>query len=370
MKICIKILLLSIILFLLIPKLELFGNYKTSCKSNIYIPSLIKRVLKEKNMKMTNNKWEYYLPCGYNNAENLIRELKNNKGKKIFMIDGCDWIASKTGIYKLVNNKYGLKSDELMPRTYDLNNDNELEQFRKKFLLLKKKNKNTKFIMKNFKQRQMGLKMVNNLKIIENLIKSGEYNLIQEYVNDPYLISGHKINFRYYFLIICRHNNIESYIFNDGFVYYTPKPFDKNSIDPKKNITTGYIDRKIYKKNPLTISDFHKTLTSVQKINWEAEIIKKFKMMVEALKPKLCKINKFKNSVRFQLFGADIAPSDKLKAQFMEINKGPDIGGKDKRDTKLKYKMLLGAFNLADINKKKMKNIENISKKNGYYKLN
>ena len=46
-----------------------------------------------------------------------------------------------------------------------------------------------------------------------------------------------------------------------------------------------------------------------------------------------------------------IAPSNNLDAHFMEINKGPDIEGKDERDTKLKYNMLKGVFELIDTNK-------------------
>ncbi len=70
--------------------------------------------------------------------------------------------------------------------------------------------------------------------------------------------------------------------------------------------------------------------------------------MVNALKDNICRIKKYPDSTLFQLFGADIAPSDKLDAHFMEINKGPDIGGKDERDSKLKYNMLKGIFELVD----------------------
>ena len=84
--------------------------------------------------------------------------------------------------------------------------------------------------------------------------------------------------------------------------------------------------------------------------------------MVNALKDNICKVNKYPDSTLFQLF-ADIAPSDKLDAHFMEINKGPDIG-KDERDSKLKYNMLKGIFELVDTKKCDGKTLSKICNKN------
>ena len=43
----------------------------------------------------------------------------------------------------------------------------------------------------------------------------------------------------------------------NGFVYYTPKKYSNESLHFDHNITTGYIDRKIYEENPLTLKDFY-----------------------------------------------------------------------------------------------------------------
>jgi ABC-type dipeptide/oligopeptide/nickel transport system ATPase component len=40
--------------------------------------------------------------------------------------------------------------------------------------------------------------------------------------------------------------------------------------------------------------------------------------------------------VSFQLYGVDVAINQDLKPMVMEINKGPDLGGKDGRDRELK----------------------------------
>ena len=87
--------------------------------------------------------------------------------------------------------------------------------------------------------------------------------------------------------------------------------------------------------------------------------------MVNALKDNICQIDEYPDSTLFQLFGADIAPSEKLDAH-LEINKGPDIGGKDERDSKLKYNMLKGIFDLVDTKKCDIKTLSKICFKNNY----
>ena len=52
--------------------------------------------------------------------------------------------------------------------------------------------------------------------------------------------------------------------------------------------------------------------------------------------------------MRFQIFGADLAPDENLEGTLMEINKGPDISFKDERDGGVKKNMVLDAFNVID----------------------
>ena len=46
------------------------------------------------------------------------------------------------------------------------------------------------------------------------------------------------------------------YVYNDGFMYYTPRIWKPKSRNLNEIITTGYIDRQVYVDNPLTIKDF------------------------------------------------------------------------------------------------------------------
>lgn len=366
----IKIIILLLIILALINNSEAFGNYRTSCKSN-YLPKLLEKVIIERGMKLNKKDWEYFLPCGYNSCENQVRGLFGSKEKKIFMIDGCDTIASKNAIFRTLKKKYGTRASLIMPETFNLRSRYGVKKFIEHFRNKKKLNPhgNPKFILKNHKQRQEGLKMGNSLKLVEKAIKTKKYNLVQDYLNNPFLLNKRKVNLRYYLVIICRKGKVEGYIYRDGFVYYTPEFFDYNSIDPKKNITTGYIDRQVYVENPLTTQDFRDYIGKRKARYFDNIVRKKFYLMVNALKNNICRINKYPNSTLFQLFGADIAPSDKLDAHFMEINKGPDIGGKDERDSKLKYNMLKGIFELVDTKKCDGKTLSKICNKVNFERI-
>ena len=144
--------------------------------------------------------------------------------------------------------------------------------------------------MKNNKQRQRGLKLVDNITDLKKEADDG-FVLIQDYFKNPYLISKRKVNFRYYLLIVCRNGKISGYIHKNGFVYYTPKFYKENSLDFGRHITTGYIDRKIYDTNPLTLEDFRKHLEKKNpgssKI-WDKNVENLMNKIIEALEIKIC----------------------------------------------------------------------------------
>ena len=348
-KICIK-LGLGIVLFIIgllyfNKSYEGFGNYK-GCS---YFPKSVKYALDKRKMKkVDDNSWDYYLPCGYTKCESNIRAFKNEKtGKKIFMIDGCDWIASKIGLWKLIKEEFGSYAHYIMPETFDLTSNEDKNYFKEFYKKKKLENKGCKFILKNHKQRQEGLRLANDLSKIFNSVDDG-FRLVQDFLENPYTISGRKLNLRYYLLVTCHKGKIKAWIYRDGFVYYTPKLFKKNSMNFKRTITTGYIDRKIYKKNPLTLNDFRKHLGVNKATEFDEEVKLKMKSTMMALSKQICSNVKLQHHFKFQIFGADIAPDENLKCTLMEINKGPDIDFKDERDGNIKKNMMKDVFTLID----------------------
>ena len=105
-RIALGFLLLAVIIFYFDNNIEMFGNYKSSCN---YLPKAIQHALDKRKMKKVNdNSWDYYLPCGYTRCESNVLAFKSERtGKKIFMIDGCDWIASKVGLWRLIRRGQG-----------------------------------------------------------------------------------------------------------------------------------------------------------------------------------------------------------------------------------------------------------------------
>jgi hypothetical protein len=328
-------------------------NYKSQCGQN-RLPKVIQHIINEKKWKHSIDNWNYYFPCEYTKCENNIKELKLvNKDSKIFMIDGCDTINSKLLLWKALKKKYKrVNAQKIMPNTFLLKNTNDIQKFKTHYASKMKQNKNTIFVMKNYKQRQLGIKLSRNLDEIVNGHANGFF-LVQDYVNNPFIMKtdGRKINFRYYLLIVCRHGKIESYIYNNGFAYYTPKPFNAKSIDFNAHITTGYIDRKVYDTNPLTLTDWNKYVDTNCKITsseWTNRVCILMTKVMNALQPNICKNSKYKSTTLFQLFGADIAPTNDLTPYLMEINKGPDIGPKDDRDRKVKINLIRDTIDVVE----------------------
>lgn len=330
--------LLIIIIYMYKNRIEFFGNHKTNCAK---LPQVIQYVLDKKNSMRNDKEWEYFIPCGYTSCESDIMQFTNVRNKKIFIIDGCDSLASKITLWRLLKSMYG-EDNNIMPRTFILNDD--IDEFTKYYFMKKKENSKSKFILKNYKQRQEGLKLSDD---IEEILKAKEegFVLVQDFLENPYIISGHKVNLRYYLLIVCNNGQIEGYIHKDGFVYYTPKPYKRYSMDFLETITSGYVDRKIYENNPLTLEDFRIHIGQ-KRMKFSRNVYSLLNKTIKALSSNIC--SKVNNNTKFQLFGADIAPDENLECTLMEINKGPDLGFKDFRDESIKKKVVYDIFSLVE----------------------
>jgi len=305
-------------------------------------------ILKENDFTQTENINEASLivPCSYENTEseiNFFSQILKKNNTRIFMLDNTDQMASKLLLWQYIVKNYGVNiASKYMPYTYSLIDSNEVEIFKKEY------NKNKLYITKNNEQRQEGIKIHNSLDSI--LLDKNKYILVQELLQDPYLIRGRKINLRVYCLLIKdNNNNVKILIYNNGFMYYTPELFEKNNISFKKNITTGYIDRKVYDENPLTHEDFRNYLDENRELSDFEKYLKInnnkiseyifnriYNLLRDVLKCYIDVIGNNNLGIGFQLYGADIAINNKLQPMLMEINKGPDLTAKDERDKKLK----------------------------------
>ncbi len=338
--ICTIIILLIIYIYYIYNHGENFINYKQCSNSNInsVINSRIKKVFD--NYTYDPHDWDLYLPCGYTDAESELRNVKfNNNKQSIFAIDGCDKLASKSSLANLLKKKYGTGYSNYIPKSY-LNNSNDIH------LLLQNHQYGNKYIAKKNIQQQKGIHIIHDYKEVKKIVNDKSFVIIQELLNNPFLINGHKINIRIYLLITCKGGVISSYIHSNGFMYYTPDAFDYESKKDSSHITTGYISRKIYSKNPLTLQDFYNYLDkngyNSEKFNHNIHGL--FRNVMTAINPGICKTTLSNNNLLFQLFGADIAPDNNLNVKLIEINKGPDLGGKDIQDNRVKNSVVKDIF--------------------------
>jgi len=345
-----------------ITDLDRSAKWTRNKKCKYLMNKTLRNILKKYNIKETkNDDWTIYFPCTYNKINDEIKAATpTKKDQRLFIVKNADELTSKNAIWKNLVKKYGrIYAKLMMPATYILSNRNDIKLFNKEY------RDNKFYILKKNIQRQKGLKITNNKKDILYGINQG-YVIVQELLQDPYLIDKRKINMRFYLLLVCKNSEIISYVHREGFMYYTKVPFKKGSLERDPNITTGYIDRKVYEINPLTHGDLRKYLDRVDRdlLDVEMKLIKEKKILseyvfnniyrllkdtVNCVKNNVCHNSHLKDYLTFQLFGVDIAINNKLKPQLMEINKGPDMSAKDKRDSDIKHKVMSDVFRVLKI---------------------
>ena len=292
--------------------------------------------------------WDIYLPCGYNNIENELLEVKTTNNKQIvFGIEGCDKIVSKNSLWNHIKKRHGRTYAQLfMPNTYVLSDKKDMELFKQNA------KRNTLYILKKNSQRQNKLIITGNVDEILSYANHAQYRIVQELLQDPFIIAGRKINIRIYLLIICNKDGTKTaYIHENGFVYYTPKSYEPGSIKNDVNVTSGYIPRVIYKNNPMTLKELKAYLNSsgYSYSTLSKNVFKLFREVVIAIADSICTKKVLSQNTTFQLFGGDVAPNEKLKVHLMELNKGPDMSSKDERDRSVKIKVQEDIFDILEI---------------------
>lgn len=360
----------------------------TSCK--YYMDDTTSKVLGLTNVTKTDDykNADLIFPCGYNNIDDEIKSLPNvyykdgETPKRVFIIDGADEITAKNYLWKNIHNHHGLrKAKDMAPNTYLLvgqQKDADIARLEKEHYPGR-----MYFLKKNI-QRQTGLELTDNINVIKN--NPGRYVIAQELLEDSYLVNGRKINLRVYIVVVCNKDSTDVYMFNNGFMYYTKQLFVKGNKSNDNHITTGYVDRDVYHKNPLTHVDFKKYLDMqsnekyhssnnprilypneialrAQNLKISNVIFKRIERLLAdvfiSFKGTICrKMNNsgepipIYNDYSVQIFGADVAINDQLQPQIIEINKGPDLSPKDDRDGEVKRKMFSDVLEVVGVKSK------------------
>ena len=312
---------------------KISGPLKYYRCDNKELGQITKNVFDTYNIEKDNSNWNVYVPCGYNQVESELLDIKimnKMKNKFIFGINGCDSIVSKNNIWDSLVKCYGRKeAKNLMPETYILNNRRDMELFKKEY------DPNNIYILKKNVQRKEGLKLTKDYsEIIEG--KKDNYKVVQNYVRDLYLVNGRKVNLRIYLLIMIKDGNVQFYVSKLGKCIYTKKTYNDNDLDFESNITSYHLDLSVYKENPRDFDDLRKYIGSDILFKRIDTILQK---ICYCLSKNLYQSENIMKMTSFQLFGIDVIFTKNLHPYLLEMNKGPDMAPKDKHDEKMKYKV-------------------------------
>lgn len=299
-------------------------------------------------LKSIDDKYDIYVPCGYNNVESELLKIKDADNKYVFGINGCDHIVSKNYIWYLLKKCMGrAQAGKLMPMTFILYDQKDMEYFK-----LNVYNKNNIYILKKNVQRKEGLKLTKSIDEIMNA-KYDNYRVVQEYKTDLYLINKRKVNLRIYLLIVMKNSKKYFYMAKDGKCIYTYKEYNDNDLDFESNITSYHLDMNVYKQNPRTFDELRKYIDE-NGSNGDALFRR-----INASMMKICSClsgdesvfqsDNLKNSITFQLFGIDYIFDKDLNPYLLEMNKGPDMIPRDDIDRDLKTKVQSHMFSKVGI---------------------
>ena len=273
----------------------------------------------------------------FDDIRKLDKILPSKKCKFVFGLKSINLFASKAALSII----FGKAFPKSIPYTWNLSiqddmNDlyNQFDKFGKPMIPM---------ILKKDVQRQTGLKFVNTISDLKD-----NYVVCQKVLTNPFLVNNRKINLRIYLLVVCT-ENVNMYMYNDGFVYYTQKEYSA-TISFETHITTGYVDRKLYETNPLTLQDLYVHLGKDKEVILKRNIFILMNNVHTAYKkPVHANDTNTEGVCNFAILGIDLAPDQNLEVTLMEMNKGPDLNEKDERDGILKRCVVKDAFRICKL---------------------
>ena len=326
--------------------IEMFSNLSTHkyyrCDSK-RLGAITKSIFDDFDISKDNKEWNIYVPCGYNNVENELLHIDltqtdNKDTKYVFGINGCDSIVSKNKIWESLVNCYGReKASTFMPESYVLHNKDDMKMFQNIF------NPQHIYILKKNVQRKEGLKLTNNYDDIAKAWKEN-YRVVQRYLTDLYLINKRKVNLRVYLLVVVKMGVVSFYVSNLGKCIYTKKEYAHNDFDFESNITSYHLDMTVYEKNPRDFIELFGYVDDQENDNNAGEklsrnILTLMSKISECLSKNIYQSSNIKNTISFQLFGADVIFDKNLNTYLLELNKGPDMIPRDDEDKGMKKRV-------------------------------
>lgn len=274
--------------------------------------------------------------------------------KYIFGVIGSNPINKKNDLWNILEKAYGRDgAKQIMPETFIIDDSRQFD------VALKEVQRGTVLICKKNIERKKGLALTFTE---DDLIKSknGSFRVAQRFITNTMQIQERKMNMRLYYVIRKYKGRIQFFVNTNGKVLY-PKDKTGDTITFDTHITS-FMDPEMYEKENIP-HNFKELKKSIGKETYECiwdKIIDKIKKLSKAIAPIFNK-DKHENNVCFELFGMDIILENE-EPYILELNKGPDMRAKCKKDEKLKENIYESTFQVAGL-------LKNRSKPSNYVKV-
>lgn len=300
-------------------------------------------------------------------SQERLTELKSYQRINHFMgmVEICrkDFLAKKFAKMQ----KLRPKDYNYFPKTWLFPQEsNLLHKYTKE---TKKQQKKKYFILKPANGAMgMGIRLFSE----DDIIKSNDPSIVQEYIDRPFLLDGYKNDFRIYVLVTCC-DPLRAFIYREGLVRLSTEKYILNSDlkqDPIFMHLTNYsVNKKNsnYTKGIDEASGSKQSLSSLmsrfkEKFNintddlWRkiTDIIVKTLILVQPHlihNYRMCRTGQLQSfdSVSFEILGFDILLDETLCPWLLEVNRSPSFGMDEALDKKVKGSLLIDTLRLINI---------------------
>ena len=203
--------------------------------------------------------------------------------------------------------------------------------------------------------KKEGLKLTRNYyDIINGHLE--QYRVVQKYITNLFLINNRKINLRVYLLIMIKNNSIYFYLSDIGKCIYTNKEYNDNDLDFESNITSYNLDMTVYKTNPRNFDELKEYVnvnSTIDEGRGGKLLFNNIELLMreisQCLSYSIYQSKNIKDTISFQIFGADIIFDTQLNPYLLELNKGPDMSPRDKVDLEMKIIVQKDMFDIVGI---------------------
>lgn len=304
-----------------------------------------------------------YIPKSYfGERDSQFKDLELKSNQLVLFVPGVYNVDEKRILWNNLVSFYGVEiASTLVPRSYDLDNNEDVQQF------LLESNDNA-YIAKTETEDAKGLLVSKDkTELYEKVKDNSSYSLLQKCIMDQTLIDNRSFKLRMFVLITCKNGIINIYLHDEGFIYYAKDRFDKenptfnNMIANAwwyKDVKQSYLNN-FMKNKPLTLEDFRKWFNLSNANNYD-NLLARIRMLLvkifDATQFKLCKLKKYDANMTISMCGIDILIDNNLNPWFIELNKKPGMASHGmKKVDEIKKTIWLDALDIG-FNKKDTNN--------------